>query len=65
MAVMIVAVVVQPVGWPLAATMLAGMLSMGFIGVGYILSVAALDKYVQVAQITGKVPADATKPTEE
>ena len=62
--VMITALVVQPVGWPLSATMLAGMLTIGFLGVGYILSTASLDRYIQMAQIT-KGQTNDTKAAEE
>jgi hypothetical protein len=52
-----VAFFTQTIGWPLAAFSLAGVLVIGFIGVGYVLSTAQLDKFVRMAQITAKLPS--------
>lgn len=52
----ITALITQNVGWPLAAFMLAIVLTIGFLGVGFVFSVAQLDKYVRLAAITGKNP---------
>lgn len=46
-----IALLTQPIGWPLSAFMLAIVLTIGFIGVGFIFSVAQLDKYVRMAYI--------------
>ena len=53
----------QPaLGWPLAATMLAIVLVMGFIAVAFNTTQAKLDSYVRVAALAaGKVPKNITE----
>lgn len=52
----------QPeLGWPLAATMLAIVLIMGFIAVAFNTTQAKLDSYVRVAALAaGKMPKHIT-----
>ena len=63
----VIALIFQDIGWPLAAFMLAIVFTIGFLGVGFVFSVAQLDKYVRLAAITGKNPTldKDTKETEE
>jgi len=54
----VTALLSQEIGWPLAAFMLAIVLTIGFLGVGFVFSVAQLDKYVRLAAITGRNSLD-------
>lgn len=59
----VVALVTQTIGWPLSIFMVGIIFTIGFLGTGYIFSVAQLDKYVRLAQITGKSLLDKTENT--
>jgi len=61
----VTALISQDIGWPLAAFMLAIVFTIGFLGVGFVFSVAQLDKYVRLAAITGKNPINDNNIEEE
>jgi uncharacterized membrane protein YcjF (UPF0283 family) len=53
--VLVVALVLQDITWPLALFMSAGMISNGALAVGYILGQVSLDKYLAgMARIASK-----------
>ena len=57
-ALAITALITQTIGWPLSLFMVILAVTIGFLGTGYIFSTAQLDKYVRLAQITGKGLSD-------
>lgn len=58
---------VVSVGWAAVPIFLAIILTIGFLGVGYILGQASLDKYTRLAKITQMIGGkdESDKPTEE
>ena len=53
----VMALLTQTIGWPLSSFMVAIIITIGFLGTGYIFSTAQLDKYVRLAQIDKFLPS--------
>jgi hypothetical protein len=53
--IMIVALVLQPITWPMATFMAAGMISNGALSIGYVINQTALDKFMAgIAKVASK-----------
>jgi hypothetical protein len=52
--IMIVALVLQPITWPMALFMAAGMIANGSLSIGYVISQSALDRFLTTISDIGK-----------
>lgn len=55
----------QTIGWPLAAFAALVVVTIGTLGVGYILGQAGLDRYIAIAQAASKVPTGGEEDAEQ